>query len=100
VLWTRVRIFDTNRLAEGVPQVNEVSDDEAFAHLRSGLLRQQGRANASLDARDLRFDSRAQTIAVFLVERINAIVLNVFDDLVMPARILGGGARLRGSAVG
>jgi hypothetical protein len=40
-----------------------------------------------LDARDLRFDSRAQPIAVFLVERINAHVLDVFNDLVMPAGI-------------
>jgi hypothetical protein len=35
----------------------------------------------------LRFNSRAQAIAVFLVERINAFVLNVFDDPVMPARV-------------
>ena len=72
---TRLCIFDADRLAKGVVQVNEVSDDEAFALLRGDLLRQQGRANASLDARDLRFDPRAQAIAVFLVERINAFVL-------------------------
>jgi hypothetical protein len=50
-------------------------------------LRQQGCANASLDARDLRFDRRAQAIAVFLVERVNAFVLDVFNDLVMQTGI-------------
>jgi hypothetical protein len=40
-----------------------------------------------LNARDLRFDPRAQAIAVFHVEPINAFVLDVFNDLVMPAGI-------------
>ena len=57
MLRTQLCIFDANRFAEGVPQVNEVGDDHAFALLRGDLLRQQGCANASLDARDLRLCS-------------------------------------------
>jgi hypothetical protein len=51
-------IFDGNRLTEGVPQIYEVSDGDAFVLLRNDLLRQQARASALLGARDLRFDSR------------------------------------------
>ncbi|MCP3713357.1 transposase [Paraburkholderia sp. CNPSo 3274] len=50
LLWTHLSIFDANRPAEGVPQVDEVGDDDALALLRGDLLRQQGGANASLDA--------------------------------------------------
>jgi hypothetical protein len=84
-LWTQLSIFDANRPAERIPQVDDVGDDDALALLRRDLLRQQGGANASLDARDLRLDARAQAVAVFLVERINTLVLDVFDELVCPS---------------
>ncbi|MGF6971645.1 DNA replication protein DnaC [Paraburkholderia sp. JPY465] len=51
--WTRLCIFDANRFAEGVPPVQQVGDDYAFAFLRRKLLRQQALADAALDARDL-----------------------------------------------
>jgi hypothetical protein len=41
--------------------------------------------DASFDARDLRFDQQAHTVAVFFVERISAFVLDVSDGLVTPA---------------
>ncbi|KAF7961506.1 hypothetical protein AWV80_32600 [Cupriavidus sp. UYMU48A] len=41
MLWTRLCIFDANRFAEGVPPVQQVGDDYAFAFLRRKLLRQQ-----------------------------------------------------------
>ncbi len=50
VLQTQLRIFDANRFAEGVPQVDDVGDDHAFALLRCKLLRQQTLANATFDA--------------------------------------------------
>ncbi|MEM5373422.1 hypothetical protein V4C53_46970, partial [Paraburkholderia azotifigens] len=33
VLWTRLCIFDANRFAEGVPPVQQVGDNYAFAFL-------------------------------------------------------------------
>ncbi|MGF6666191.1 hypothetical protein QF000_007924 [Paraburkholderia atlantica] len=81
VPWTRLCIFEANRFAEGVPPVQQVFDDYAFAFLRRKLLRQQALADAALDARDLCLDQRARTVAVFLVKCVDAFVL----DLVMPA---------------
>ena len=51
-------------------------------------MRQQSGVNASLDARDLRLNARAQAVAVFFVKRINALVFDVLDELVMPACLL------------
>lgn len=87
MLRTQLSIFDANRSAEGIPQVDDVGNDDALALLRRDLLRQQGGAKASLDARDLRLDARAKAVAEFLVERINTLFLDVFDELVMPARL-------------
>ncbi|MBB5429628.1 transposase [Paraburkholderia atlantica] len=64
VPWTRLCIFDPNRFAEGVPPVQQVGDDYAFAFLRRKLLRQQAFTDAALDARDLCLDQRAHTVAV------------------------------------
>jgi hypothetical protein len=51
-------------------------------------LSQQFCANASLNARDLRFNQRAQPVAMFFVERISAaFIQNVLHRLVMQ---LGG----------
>jgi len=56
VLQTQLSIFDANRFAEGVPQVDDVGDDHAFAFLRRHLLCLQSGAQASFDPRDLRFN--------------------------------------------
>ena len=53
---TDLGCLDTNTPAEGVPQVDEIGDDDAFTFLRFDFVRQQGFANATFDTRDLRFD--------------------------------------------
>ncbi|MGF6536902.1 hypothetical protein OKW32_000188 [Paraburkholderia youngii] len=53
VPWTRLCIFDANRFAEGVPPVQQVGDDYAFAFLRRKLLRQQAFADAALLMREI-----------------------------------------------
>src|SRR6201995_5195706 len=68
VLRTRLSIFNANASAKRVPQVHEVGDDYAFAFLRRQFLRQQTLADAALDARDLRLDQRAHTVAIFLLK--------------------------------
>ena len=42
--------------------VDDVGDDDAFTLLRIEVLRQQICADASIDARDLRFDPRVQYV--------------------------------------
>lgn len=55
-----------------IPEVNDIGDDDALGLLRFDFLGQQGRADASLDAGDLRLHQGARAIAVFFVEGIDA----------------------------
>jgi hypothetical protein len=64
--------FDVNGLAKRIPQVDEVGDNDTLCVLRRDFSHQQGRADTALDPRDLRLDTRAQAVTIFLVERINA----------------------------
>src|SRR5260370_28549951 len=71
-LRTQLCIFDGNRPPKRIPQANDVRDDHALAFLGRDFLRQQGRADASLDTGDLRLNQGAQPISIFLVKRLNA----------------------------
>src|SRR6201995_4106143 len=77
VLRTRLSIFNANASAKRVPQVHEVGDDYAFAFLRRQFLRQQTLSDAALDARDLRLDQLAHTVAIFLLKGMNSFLLDV-----------------------
>ncbi|WP_232450812.1 hypothetical protein, partial [Burkholderia ubonensis] len=70
---TQLCIFDANRSAECIPQVQQIADDHALTLLRFESARQQSRADAALDSRDLRFDQRALAVAVFVPECMNAL---------------------------
>src|SRR5260370_30474921 len=84
-LRTQLCIFDGNRPPKRIPQVNDVGDDHALAFLGRDFLRQQGRADASLDTGDLRLNQGAQPISIFLAKRINAaFFLDVANDLIVP----------------
>ncbi|MFL9989486.1 hypothetical protein [Paraburkholderia sediminicola] len=86
--WLRTQLCrpDANGLAEAVPQVHEVGDDQALALLRFEPARQQSRADAAFDSRDLRFDQCALAIPVFVPECMDALVLDVPNEMIVPAR--------------
>jgi hypothetical protein len=65
-IWFRAQlsIFYANRLAEGVPPIERVGNEHAFMLLRFDFAHERSRANAALDARDLRLDERTLFIAV------------------------------------
>ncbi len=84
-LLTQLCIFDANRSAECIPQVQQIADDHALTLLRFESTRQQSRSDATLDPRDLRFDPCALAVPVFVPECMDALVLDVPNEMVVPA---------------
>jgi hypothetical protein len=81
LLRTQHCIFSANAPAKRIPQINEVSDDDDLVFLWSDVLRWQALTEAALDARDSRFDKRAQAVAVFVAERTDALFVDVANDM-------------------
>jgi hypothetical protein len=81
LLRTQHCIFSANAPAKRIPQINEVSDDDDLVFLWSDVLRWQTLTEAALDARDSRFDKRAQAVAVFVAERTDTLFVDVANDM-------------------